>query len=108
LNQSITPPLAGMEITRFLVQRGWDLRRLDYDGWAATRPTATRMVEYLEAYPLMRGAAPSADLARHLACRTSLGYRATCFDSVRAFQGWYVANAFTMTAADMEEALCSK
>ena len=96
-----------MEITRFLVERGWDLRRLDFDGWAATRPSWTRLVEYIEAYPLMRGASPSAALVSHMACRSSIAYRVALADSLRAFQLWYIANSFTMVAADMEE-LCSK
>jgi len=108
MSQFITPPISSMEITRFLVERGWDLRKIDFDGIAATRPAQGRHVEYMEVYPLMRGGSPSADLARHIACRSSIGYRVGMPDSLRAFQVWYLAQAFAMAAADMKEVLCSK
>lgn len=108
MSQFITQPISRPEITRFLVERGWDLRPLYFDGWAATRPSGTRLIEYLEAYPLMRGASPSAELARHMACRSSIGYRVALADSLRAFQLWYIANSFSMVAADLKEELCSK
>lgn len=96
------------EVTRFLVRRGWNLRPIDHGGFAATRTNGTRLVEYLEVFPLMHDEQPSMEVARIVAHRSALGYRVAVTGSLRWFEAWYIANAFEMSAADETEVLCSK
>lgn len=104
----ITPPISRPEITGFLVRRGWNLRPIEYGGFAATRTNGTRLVEYLEVFPLPHYKQPSMEVARVVANRSALGYRVAVTGSLRWFESWYIANAFEMVAADLKEELCSK
>jgi len=108
LPQFITMHDGRPEVTGFLVRRGWNLRLIEYGGFAATRTNGTRLVEYLEVFPLPHDEQPLMEVARIVANRSALGYRVAVTGSLRWFEAWYIANAFEMVAADLKEELCSK